>query len=74
MATNLFAAFQRLVKKAPLQVGDVISVSDGEATIELPGGGIARARGDVQVGDRVYFKDGAIEGPAPDLPIELIEV
>jgi len=74
MATNLYKQFLQLIPQAPLQVGDVASISDGEAIITLPGGGTARARGEAQVGDRVYFRDGAIEGPAPNLPIELIEV
>lgn len=71
---NLFQRFKALNPQAPLFVGDVIAFSNGVATIELPGGAQMLARGDVTVGDRVFFRDGVIEGPAPDLPVELIEV
>lgn len=72
--TNLFKRFQKLLPNPPRRVGDVIAYADGVAEIEEAGGGRARALGDVSVGDRVYFRDGVIEGPAPDLTVELIEV
>lgn len=71
---NPYQLLRDLLPNPPLQVGNVISVFDGIATVELPGGGRATARGDAAAGQRVFFRDGAIEGPAPDLPIELIEV
>lgn len=71
---NLYKALIGLLPARPLQVGDVIASSGGVATIELPGGGTAQARGDATVGTRVFFRDGAIEGAAPTLSIELIEV
>lgn len=74
MTTNLFMAFQRLIPVAPLLVGDVASISDGEALIALPSGGQIKARGAASVGDRVWVRNGVIEGQAPNLPIELIEV
>jgi hypothetical protein len=36
-------------------------------TVQLPGGGVLQARGDAAVGDRVFVRDGLIEGPAPAL-------
>ena len=63
-----------LLPKTPLQVGVVTEFSDGIALITVPGGGMCHARGDVAVGDNVFFRDGVIEGPAPDLPVEIILV
>lgn len=74
MSTNLFKRLKALLPDPPLQVGDVIGFADGVATIELPGGGLVTARGEATIGDRVFFRNGAIEGDAPSLPIEVIEV
>lgn len=71
---NLFKQFQSLLPNRPLLVGTVTAYSNGVATIHEPGGGVNTARGDAAVGDRVFFRDGAIEGPAPNLPVEVIEV
>lgn len=74
MSSNLFKRFQRLLRTPPLLVGEVLSVDNGVATIEEPGGGRQTARGDAAPGDRVFFRAGAIEGPAPDLTYVEIEV
>jgi len=71
---NPYQVLLGLLPAAPLQVGTVVSITGGVASIQLPGGGVAQARGEATVNDRVYFRDGVIEGPAPSLPIELIEV
>lgn len=71
---NPWKALQALVAGPPLQVGTVLYVDAGVATIELPGGGRVQARGDAADGQRVFFRDGVIEGEAPSLPIEVIEV
>ena len=47
---------------------------DGMAEIEESGGGRTLARGEAAVNDMVFFRDQVIEGPAPDLPVEAIEV
>lgn len=72
--TNLFKRFQKLIPQPPLRVGDVIAYADGVAEIQEAGGGVARARGEASVSDRVFFRDGVIEGPAPDLTVEIIEI
>lgn len=72
--SNLFKAFTDLLPARPLQVGIVLSVSGGFATVELPGGGILQARGAATAGQRVFVRDGLIEVAAPNLPIEVIEV
>ncbi len=74
MSTNLYKRLISLLPQYPLQVGDVIAVDNGVATIAMPGGFRATARGEAGVGDRVFFRDGVIEGSAPDLPLEIIEL
>ena len=71
--SNLFKRFQALIPTYPLRVGDVIAYDNGVATIQEQSG-VATARGEATVGDRVFFRNGVIEGPAPDLTIEIIEV
>lgn len=51
----------------PLEVGDVTAVGAGVVTVTLPGGGVIQARGQATVGQRVFVKDGAIDGEAPVL-------
>ena len=55
MATNLYKQFLRLIPQAPLQVGDVVSLNNGEAIIALPGGGTTSARGEAQIGDLLAY-------------------
>lgn len=74
MSTNPFKLLRDLLPEAPLLVGNVTSVNNGVATLVVPGGGTDQARGDTTVGARVFYRDGVIEGGAPTLPIELIEV
>lgn len=71
--SNLFKRFRKLIPDYPRRVGDVIAYADGVATIQEQGG-VATAIGEVTVGDRVFFSNNVIEGPAPDLTIEIIEV
>mgnify|MGYP003491759293 CR=1 FL=1 len=71
--SNLFKRFQALIPTYPLRVGDVIAYDNGVAIIQEQSG-VATARGEVTVGDRVFFRNGVIEGTAPDLTIEIIEV
>ncbi|MCK6431904.1 MAG: hypothetical protein L6Q68_02565 [Aquabacterium sp.] len=74
MATNLYVQFRRLLPTYPLQVAEVISTAGGQAVVELPGGGQMTVRGTGSIGAMVYVRDGLIEGPAPTLPVELIDV
>ena len=73
---NLFQAFLALIPDPALQVGAVQSVSANVATIILPGGGLLKARGasSEMVGRNVFVRDGVVEGLAPDLPTEIIEI
>lgn len=74
MPFNPYKQLLALLPDPPLQVGDVIAIEDGVATINMPGDITATARGDVPVGQRVFFRDGVIEGPAPDLDLEIIDL
>lgn len=71
---NLYKAFLDLIPDPALQVGVVESVSNNIVTLEMPGGGLLTARGTATVGQTVFVRGGVIEGPAPSLPVELIEV
>ncbi|WP_057092503.1 hypothetical protein KV708_15605 [Comamonas thiooxydans] len=64
---NLYKQFMELQSPKPLMVGTVAFVINGVATINLPGGGRLQARGPAQAGQRVFVRDGAIEGEAPSL-------
>ena len=72
--SNVYQAFLALLPARPLQVGTVLSVAAGIATVELPGGGRLQARGQATADQRVFVRDGVIEGVAPNLPLEVIEV
>ncbi len=70
---NLFKRFERLLPQHPLRVGDVTAVDGTTVTVTEYGGGPVHVRGEATVGSMVYFSDSVIEGPAPDLPLEVIE-
>lgn len=74
MSTNPYKLLKEILAGDPLQVGTVDSETGGVLTLSLPGGGTAQARGSETVGTRVFFKDGAVQGVAPSLPVELIDI
>lgn len=68
MTSNLYRALLELLPEAPLLVGTVTVVhSDETVTVALSGGGLLRVRGSAAVDDRVFVRNGVIEGPAPAL-------
>ena len=71
---NVFTQFLALLPKESLEVGTVIATTDTGATVQLMGGGIVQARGDAALGQRVFVRAGAIEGPAPDLTYASAEI
>ena len=73
-AYNPYKRLIGLLPKIPLQVGDVTDVTGGIATVELPGGGLLTARGAATVGQRVFVRDGVIEGLAPSLTFATADV
>lgn len=72
--SNPYRALLNLLPGRPLQVGEITAIAGGVATIELPGGATIRARGAGSVGNMVFVRDGAIEGQAPSLAVEMISV
>ncbi len=71
---NPYQLLRGLLPDAPLQVGTVTAVTNGLATIQLPGGGTLRARGDAYINQNVFVRDGVVEGTAPALSLVLIDV
>lgn len=74
MTRNPYQLLLATLPARPLLVGDVLEISGGLATVELPGGGQLQARGEATVGARVWVRDGVIEGPAPTLTYVTAEV
>ena len=71
---NLYEQFRQLIPDPPLQAGTVVGVGAGVVTVALPGGGLIRARGNAVVGQKVFARDDAVEGIAPSLTLEIIEI
>ena len=67
--SNLYRELKELLGPGRMQVGEVSAYADGVATVDLPGGGQLRARGQAMLGGKVFVRDGVILGPAPDLPV-----
>lgn len=71
---NIYRQFLDLLPARPLQVGTVVAVDGSNCTVQLPGGGVLQVRGEAAVADQVFVRDGVIEGIAPALSVELVEV
>jgi hypothetical protein len=71
---NLYEQFRQLIPKPPLQAGTVIDVGSGAVTVALPGGGLIKARGNASVGQKVFVRGDIVEGIAPSLTLEIIEI
>jgi hypothetical protein len=71
---NLYRQFRQLLPEPPLQSGIVIEVGASRVVIALPGGGLIHARGEAALGQTVFVRDGVIEGEAPSLPMEIIDI
>ena len=74
MYQNPFKRLLALFPDKPLQVGEAVAYDNGVAQLEVPGGGIAFARGEVTIGEKYFFRDEVIEGPAPNLTTEVINL
>ena len=71
---NLYEQVRQLIPDPPLQVGTVVAVGSGVVTMAIPGGGLIKARGSAAIGQNVFVRDDAVEGIAPALTLELIEI
>ncbi|MBF5006351.1 hypothetical protein [Diaphorobacter caeni] len=72
--SNFYTALRKILAPGVQQVGTVSAYEDGTATVDLPGGGQLRAKGQTQVGAKVFTQDSKIVGPAPDLPLYVTEI
>ncbi len=66
-AWNPYRRLLGLIPGQPLDAGEVVATHDDGVTVQLLSGALIRARGEAQIGDRVYVRAGTIEGPAPAL-------
>lgn len=71
---NLYQQFRQLIPEPPLQAGTVVAIGPGAVTVQLPGGGRIKARGTAAIGQNVFVRDDTLEGIAPTLTLELIEI
>ena len=71
---NVYEQFRQLLPNPPLQAGTVTEVGAGVVIVQLPGGGVVKARGAAALGQKVFVRDGTVEAVAPSLPLELIEI
>ncbi|QIL81805.1 hypothetical protein G7047_19200 [Diaphorobacter sp. HDW4A] len=71
---NFYAEFRKILAPSQQLVGEVVAYQDGIATVMLPGGDQCRAKGQTQVGAKVFIQDEKIIGPAPDLPVTISEI
>jgi hypothetical protein len=75
--TNLYRALRELLPEPPLQVATVTTVhsATGTSTVTWPGGTQQLVRGtSVPEGSHAFVRNGVIEGAAPALTFETIEV
>jgi hypothetical protein len=76
-SANLYRALMELLPESPLQVATVvdINITQGTSTITWPGGDLQTVRGtSVSIGSNAFVRNGIIEGAAPNLTFETIEV
>lgn len=71
---NIYQQFKALIPDPPLLVGTVIAVQPGQCVIALPGGSQVTGRGSASLGQKVFIRGGLIEGQAPNLTVQLIEI
>lgn len=73
---NQWQIFQSLIPRYPRRVGTVGAVSGNQYTLTLPSGGtiVVMSEATYTVGTKVFFRNGVIEGTAPDLPGSVLTV
>lgn len=74
MSNNIYAKFLGLIPSKPLQIGVIVGLTADGCTVRLPTGEAVKVRGAGQVGQPVFFRDGVIEGQAPNLQVVEINV
>lgn len=77
MTTNLYRALRDVLPEPPLQVATVTArdTAAGTSTITWPGASQQTVRGtSVAIGAQAFVRAGVIEGAAPSLTLETIEI
>lgn len=74
MSYNLYKRLRSLLPESPLLIGTVTGINATEVYLTLPDGSSLKARGEATVGQKVYVRDGLIEGLAPDLTVVTLSV
>lgn len=66
---NLWGIFKDIAAESPTLIGTVLShTADGYSMVEMPGGGLMKAKGiSVDVGKKVFVQSNEIKSEAPDL-------
>lgn len=66
---NLWAMFTGMLPGDPTLIGTVLShTADGYSILEMPGGGVMKAKGiSVTTGKKVFVQGGEVRGEAPEL-------
>lgn len=72
--TNLYTLFKSLLPSRPLEVGKVVTTDATGCHVTLPAGGMIYVRGNAAVGTNVFVRDGVIEGIAPNLTVQIIDI
>jgi hypothetical protein len=72
---NLWRQFQDLLPTSVTLIGTVVAThADHTVSVQLLDGGLLRVAGSAVEGTRVFVRDGRIDGEAPSLPLEVIEI
>lgn len=71
---HLYEQFRQLIADPPSRAGTVVGISTGSVDVALPGGGLIHSRGGASVVQKVFERDDVIEGGAPSLTLEIIEI
>jgi hypothetical protein len=72
---NLWRQFQDLLPTSVALIGTVVAThADHTVSVQLLDGGLLRAAGIAAEGTRVFVRDGRLQGEAPSLPLEVIDI
>lgn len=74
ITVNLFRRLKQLIPDDPVQIGEVVGADAYGAMVQYPSGDLQRVRGVATLGQKVFVRGGAIEGPAPDLDVVEIDI
>ena len=72
--SNPYKRLVQLIPGQPIDTGTVTAVRSDGVTVQLLDGTSINVRGTASVSDVVYIRNGAVDGPAPDLTGTTIEV